>query len=73
MENGEMSTVFTHTTVVTVDAGQTVRHDVALAVDGDKITALGPTETVLQSHPRAEVYDGRGKALFPGLITAMRT
>ena len=23
---------------------------------------------VLQSHPQAEVYDGRGKALFPGLI-----
>ena len=36
-----MSTVFTHTTVVTVDAGQTVLHDVALAVDGDKIGA-GP-------------------------------
>ena len=63
-----MSTVFTHTTVVTVDAGQTVWHDVALAVDGDKITALGPPETVLQSHPQADVYDGRGKALFPGLI-----
>jgi cytosine/adenosine deaminase-related metal-dependent hydrolase len=63
-----MSTVFTHTTVVTVDPGQTVLHDVALAVDGDKITALGPTETVLQSNPQADVYDGRGKALFPGLI-----
>ena len=63
-----MSTVFTHTTVVTVDPGQTVLHDVALAVDGDKITALGPPETVLQSHPQADVYDGRGKALFPGLI-----
>jgi cytosine/adenosine deaminase-related metal-dependent hydrolase len=63
-----MSTVFTHTTVVTVDPGQTVLHDVALAVDGDTITALGPTEAVLQSHPQADVYDGRGKALFPGLI-----
>lgn len=63
-----MSTVFTHTTVVTVDPGQTVLHDVGLAVDGDTIAALGPTETVLQAYPQAEVYDGRGKALFPGLI-----
>ena len=63
-----MSTIFTHTTVVTVDPGQTVLHDVALAVDGDTIAAIGPTEAVLQSYPRAEVYDGRGKALFPGLI-----
>jgi cytosine/adenosine deaminase-related metal-dependent hydrolase len=63
-----MSTVFTHTTVVTVDPGQTVLHDVALAVEADKISAIGPTEAVLQTHPQADVYDGRGKALFPGLI-----
>jgi cytosine/adenosine deaminase-related metal-dependent hydrolase len=57
--------VFSHTTVVTVDA---VRDDVALAVQGDKITAIGPTDEILRTYPRAEVYDGRGKALFPGLI-----
>jgi len=57
--------VFARTTVVTVDA---VRDDVALAVQGDTIAAIGPTEQVLRSYPRAEVYDGRGKALFPGLI-----
>ena len=63
-----MPTVFTHTTVVTVDPGQTVLHDVALAVDGDTIAAIGPTEALLQSYPQAETYDGRGKAIFPGLI-----
>lgn len=63
-----MTTVFTHTTVVTVDPGQTVLHDAALAVDGDKIAAIGPTDDVLPAYPGAEVYDGRGKALFPGLI-----
>lgn len=57
--------VFTHTTVVTVDA---VQNDVALAVVNDRIAAIGPTETILKSYPNAEVYDGRGKALFPGLI-----
>jgi cytosine/adenosine deaminase-related metal-dependent hydrolase len=57
--------VFTHTTVVNVDR---VRDDVALAVDGDRIAAIGPTDEVLRAYPSADVYDGRGKALFPGLI-----
>src|SRR6185436_3554675 len=57
--------VFSHTTVVTVDA---VHQDVALAVEGDRIAAIGLTERILQRYPRADVYDGRGKALFPGLI-----
>jgi cytosine/adenosine deaminase-related metal-dependent hydrolase len=57
--------VFSHTTVVTADA---VRDDVALAVQGDRIAAIGNTDEILRSYPRADVYDGRGKALFPGLI-----
>jgi cytosine/adenosine deaminase-related metal-dependent hydrolase len=57
--------VFSHTTVVSVDA---VQNDVALAVQGDKIAAIGPTDQILKTYPQADVYDGRGKALFPGLI-----
>jgi cytosine/adenosine deaminase-related metal-dependent hydrolase len=41
---------------------------VALAVDGDTIAAIGPTAAILKTYPQAEIYDGRGKALFPGLI-----
>ena len=57
--------VFSHTTVVNVDA---VQNDVALAVEGDKIVAIGPTDAILGTYPNADVYDGRGKALLPGLI-----
>jgi cytosine/adenosine deaminase-related metal-dependent hydrolase len=57
--------VFSHTALVTVDA---VQDDVALAVEGDKIAAIGATDEVVKRYPNAEVYDGRGKALFPGLI-----
>ena len=57
--------VFSHTTIVNVDA---VQDDAALAVAADKIVALGPTDAILKTYPDAEVYDGRGKALFPGLI-----
>ena len=61
----EDAVVFTNTTVANPDA---VQDDVALAVEGDRIAAIGPTDAVLAQYPRAEVYDGRGKALFPGLI-----
>ncbi len=57
--------VFAHTTVVNADV---VREDVALAVAGDRIAAIGATDAILRAYPRAEIYDGRGKALFPGLI-----
>ncbi len=57
--------VFTHTTVLNVDA---VQNDVALAVDGDTIAAIGPTGKILEAYPGADVYDGRGRALLPGLI-----
>jgi 5-methylthioadenosine/S-adenosylhomocysteine deaminase len=57
--------VFAHTTVVTHD---TVHQDTALAVQGEKIAAIGPTDSILKTYSRAEVYDGRGKALLPGLI-----
>jgi cytosine/adenosine deaminase-related metal-dependent hydrolase len=57
--------VFTNTTVVTVDE---VRSGVALAVQGDRIAAIGPNDEVLKQYQQAEIYDGRGKALFPGLI-----
>ena len=40
----------------------------ALAVDGDKIAAIGATDAIVKTYPNAEIYDGRGKVLLPGLI-----
>ena len=57
--------VFTHVTVVNVDD---VQNDVALAVEADRIVEIGGTDAVLAASPHAEVYEGRGKALLPGLI-----
>ena len=57
--------VFTNTTVANPDA---VQEDVALAVEGSRIAAIGPTDEVLAAYPGAEQVEGRGKALFPGLI-----
>ena len=47
--------VFTHTTVVNADD---VQNDVALAVEGQSIVAIGPTDAVLEMYPRADIYDG---------------
>ncbi len=57
--------VFSHVTVVNADA---VQDDVALAVERDRIVAIGPTDEILARYPGAHIYDGRGKALLPGLI-----
>ncbi len=63
-----MTTVIANATIVTGDAGRTVRHDGGVAISEDRIAAVGPTEEVRQAHPDAEVVDGRGKAVFPGLV-----
>ena len=57
--------VFTHAAVVTADA---VLEDAALAIVGDKIAAIGPTDAIQRTYANAEIYEGRGKALLPGLI-----
>lgn len=57
--------VFRNTTVVNADA---VQDEVALAVVGTTIAAIGPSDEILKAYPNAEVIDGRGKAIFPGLI-----
>jgi cytosine/adenosine deaminase-related metal-dependent hydrolase len=60
------ATVFTHTSVIV--SADVVHDDVALAVAGGKIAAIGPTDAILQQYPGADIYDGRGKAIMPGLI-----
>lgn len=57
--------VFANTTIVTPDA----THDrFALAVVDDKIAAIGPSARILAQYPNAEIVDGWGKAILPGLI-----
>ncbi len=40
----------------------------ALAVEGGRIAAIGTTDELLAAYPDAERYDGRDRALVPGLI-----
>jgi predicted amidohydrolase YtcJ len=42
----------------------------ALAFKGGKVVATGSTETLQADYPNAEVMDGKGKTLIPGLFDA---
>ncbi|MDF2766939.1 MAG: 5-methylthioadenosine/S-adenosylhomocysteine deaminase, partial [Rhodospirillales bacterium] len=61
-----MTTIIHDATIITVDASDTVHHGAAIAIDRDRITAIGPSETIVAGNSSAELIDGRGKAVMPG-------
>jgi cytosine/adenosine deaminase-related metal-dependent hydrolase len=44
--------------------------DGAVAIDGQRIVAVGKTRDLLRQHPRAELFDYGDAAITPGLINA---
>ena len=63
-----METVITNTIIVTGNAARTILYNSAIAIRDDCIADLGTSEEILAQFPGAEVVDGRGQAVFPGLI-----
>jgi 5-methylthioadenosine/S-adenosylhomocysteine deaminase len=61
-----MQTIIHSTTVATADAACSVYYNAAIAIDGDRIAAIGPAAELLARYPAAERIDGRGKAVMPG-------
>ncbi len=57
--------IFRNITVINPDF---VLDNVSVAIAGDRIAAIGATDQVMRDHPDAEIYEGQGKALLPGLI-----
>lgn len=58
-----------HATLVTVDAGRRIIPDGALAITGDRITALGPdTDLAHLAKVAGRVIDAQHMAAMPGLI-----
>ena len=55
-------------TVVTVDGDRRVIERGAVAITGDRIVAVGPTDEVGSQHRAPVVIDGRGKIVIPGLV-----
>jgi 5-methylthioadenosine/S-adenosylhomocysteine deaminase len=54
--------------VVTIDGQRRVIEDGAVAIEKDRIVAVGPTSEVTSAHSAPKVIDARGKAVMPGLV-----
>jgi 5-methylthioadenosine/S-adenosylhomocysteine deaminase len=63
-------TLIHDTTIVTGDEVPSVRGNAALLIEGDRISAIGPTTELLARHPSAPRVDGRGRAVLPGFANA---
>jgi 5-methylthioadenosine/S-adenosylhomocysteine deaminase len=61
-----MTIVIHGAAVVTVDAGDSVIYDGAVAIEADRITEVGSSRDILARYPGAERIDGSGKAVMPG-------
>lgn len=58
-----------HVTAITVDADRRVIEDAAIAITGDRITAIGPdTDLAALAETAGEVIEARGQVAIPGLI-----
>ena len=61
-----MTTVIHDAVIVTADDRDTVHYGAAIAVDGQKIAAIGPSAEILARYPAAERIDGHGQMVMPG-------
>lgn len=55
-------------TVIAIDPERRIIADGAVAIEGDRIVAVGRTEEVARAHPARETIDARGMAIMPGLV-----
>ncbi|QFU15661.1 amidohydrolase family protein [Microvirga thermotolerans] len=60
--------IITHGIVVTMDPKRRVIEDGAVAIERDRIVAVGTTEEVLAQHRAPTVIDASRKIVMPGLI-----
>lgn len=58
--------LITNATIVTGDEAGTIHHGGAIAIEGNRIAAIGPSAEITAKYPGAEVVDATGRAVFPG-------
>jgi 5-methylthioadenosine/S-adenosylhomocysteine deaminase len=62
--------IFTADYILTMDPSNRVVAGGAVAVEGDRIVAVGPLEEVVQARPDWVVKPGRNRVIMPGLVNA---
>ena len=60
--------LLTNGRVITQDADRTVYENGAVAIEGDRITAVGPTEELTADYDAEQRIDVNGGAVVPGLV-----
>jgi 5-methylthioadenosine/S-adenosylhomocysteine deaminase len=65
-----MGLLITDTLVVTCDDERSIHDRAAIAIDGDRIVSVGPTENLERDYPHFERFGGKGLAMLPGFINA---
>jgi len=61
-----LTIVIHNAAIATVDDRDTVHYDAAIAIEADRIIAIGPNADILARYPAAEGIDGTGKMVLPG-------
>ncbi len=61
-----MTIVIHDAAIVTVDENDRVIYGGAVAIEGDRIAAIGGSPELLARYPGAERIDASGKAVMPG-------
>lgn len=62
--------LITNGTIVTLGRENKIIPNGAIYIEGDKITEIGTTESLVSSHPVSPRLDARGKLVMPGNICA---
>src|SRR5436309_11358734 len=60
--------LFTNATIITMNPTRDIITNGAIAINDNRIVALGKTHTLLQQHHGTDVIDVKGKLIIPGLI-----
>jgi 5-methylthioadenosine/S-adenosylhomocysteine deaminase len=61
-----MTTLIRNAIIVTGDDAGTIHFGGAIAIEGNRITALGPDAEIAARYPEAKQVDASGQAVFPG-------
>jgi len=63
-----ITTIYSHATIITMDASRRIIIDGAIVVQGNKIVAVEKTNSALTEYRDAEIIDCTSRIILPGLI-----
>jgi 5-methylthioadenosine/S-adenosylhomocysteine deaminase len=66
----KVDTILAHGTLIAMDDAFTLIADGAVAIDKDKIAAVGSSDQILRDYTADQIVDCQGCAILPGLINA---